>query len=182
MNLLIFLIFFLFNLNVIFGKDDSFKFIEEQFQQFLIKYNKTYPTEEEYLKRLNIFNSSYYRVIEHNSKNYSCKLGINHFSDLTEEEMNKYKIKKLKKNERNKFFSLISFLTDESTDKDIDKEKINIPLNYDYYREKHWVNDIKHQGYCNSCSVFSVIADVEIYYASKTKNILKSFLKYAYIQ
>ena len=174
MNLLIFLIFFLFNLNVIFGKDDSFNFIEEKFQQFLTKYNKTYLTKEEYLKRLNLFNSSFYRIINHNSKNYSFKLGINHFSDLTEEEIKKFKSKKLKKIERNNFLSH-TILTDESTDKDIDKEDIDIPESYDYYRDNGWVGAIKNQGDCGSCVVFSIIADVEIYYAKKTKNILKSF-------
>ena len=72
---MIILISFLFNLNVIFCKNNSFNLIKEEFKKILIKYNKTYSSKEEYLKRLNLFNSSIYRIIKNNNKSYSFDLG-----------------------------------------------------------------------------------------------------------
>ena len=165
-------IFFLFGLNVIFCKNNSFNFIEEEFKKFLIKYNKTYSIKEEYLKRLNLFNSSFYRIIKHNNNNNdSFELGINYFSDLTEEEINQYKFK-----ERNIIFPNAS-LAIEYNDNDIDKEKINIPESYDYYRENNMINEIKKQGNCGSCVVFSIVSLIETYYARKKQIKDKKKLK-----
>ena len=165
-------IFFLFGLNVIFCKNNSFNFIEEEFKKFLIKYNKTYSIKEEYLKRLNLFNSSFYRIIKHNNNNNdSFELGINYFSDLTEEEINQYKFK-----ERNIIFPNAS-LAIEYNDNDIDKEKINIPESYDYYRENNMINEIKTQGHCGSCVVFSIVSLIETYYARKKQIKDKKKLK-----
>ena len=149
------LIFCMFLFKLIFTQNDSSKFIEEEFKKYLKKYNKSYLTKLEYLKHLNLFNSSFHKVINHN-KNNSFKLSLNKFSDLTKEEKKKYKTGGIKKHEvkLNKRF-LVYYLYDneDHSDKDIDKEDMDLPKNIDY-RELGGINEVSSQGICGACAVF----------------------------
>ena len=57
------------------------------FVNFIGKYQKQYATKEEFLQRMEVFKASLMKVQEHNSKiGASYRLGINKFSDWTQEE------------------------------------------------------------------------------------------------
>uniref|UniRef100_A0A1B6FW15 Cathepsin propeptide inhibitor domain-containing protein n=1 Tax=Cuerna arida TaxID=1464854 RepID=A0A1B6FW15_9HEMI len=63
-----------------------------QWQNFKVKYNKVYATPEEELKRRDIFLKNLKYVREHNEKykrgEVSFEVGINEFSDMTNDEFN----------------------------------------------------------------------------------------------
>lgn len=59
---------------------------ETKFQAYLAQFNKGYTTMEEYEMRLKLFKNSLRIVEEHNSKKSSYKMGLNEFSDMTDEE------------------------------------------------------------------------------------------------
>jgi hypothetical protein len=57
--------------------------------EFTSKYSKEYPNKSEFHRRFEIFRASYKKVLEHNAIGMEFtgfEMGINHFSDLTEEE------------------------------------------------------------------------------------------------
>ena len=86
------ILFIFFIINFIYSQTNNSHFIETEFKKYLIKYKKKYSTEEDYLKHFNAFNSSYYKINQHNNNtNHSFKLGLNKFSDLTSEDKKKYK-------------------------------------------------------------------------------------------
>lgn len=60
----------------------------QAFIEFVSKYGKTYASKDAHHSRFQVFKQNYLKVKEHNtqSKKNSYKLGINRFSDLTEEE------------------------------------------------------------------------------------------------
>ena len=167
------LIFYMILFKIIFTQNYSSKFIEDEFKKYLKKFNKTYLSKQEYLKHLNLFNSSFYKVINHN-KNNSFKLSLNKFSDLTLEEKKKYKRGKIMKHEVkvNKKFRFLKG-KDDYSDKDIDKEKMDLPKNFDY-RELGGITEVSNQGICGSCAVFSIVSLIEHYYFMK-ENELKKF-------
>ena len=138
------------------------------FKKFLIKYNKTYLDEKEYLNHLKIFNKSL-NIINNHNKNHLFNLSINKFSDLTEEEMKKYKSGNLfEKLKRDNLRTL--YVCDG--DDDINDEDIELPKRLDY-REKGALNPIISQGSCGSCSAFSVVSIIEAYYFLKKDKLYK---------
>ena len=167
-----FYIFFLSILNNIFSKNDSSNFIEEEFKKFIIKYNKTYSTKEEYLKRLKIFNSTFNEIIKHN-KNHTFNYGINFFSDLTEKEFKKYSSGSLIKTINNNISYSYSFFNSQPSN-----ESEELPKSFDYRnidgKGKSAVNEVVTQGNCGSCVIFSIISLIEAYYF-KIKNRLEKF-------
>ena len=60
----------------------------EKFQQFMIKYNKNYESEEELKKRFGYFKESL-KFIEENKDKVSHEIGINKFSDISKSELQK---------------------------------------------------------------------------------------------
>lgn len=54
----------------------------EKFQQFMIKYNKNYESEEELETRFGIF-KEFLKFIEENKDKVTHKIGINKFSDIS---------------------------------------------------------------------------------------------------
>ena len=62
------------------------------FEQFVMKYNKNYETEEERIKRFEIFKENVKRIREKNVERkheWEATYGINSRSDLTTEELRK---------------------------------------------------------------------------------------------
>ena len=169
------LIFYMILFKIIFTQNDFSKFIEDEFKKYLKKFNKTYLTKQEYLIHLNLFNSSFNKVINHN-KNNSFKISLNKFSDLTKEEKKKYKKGNIIKHEgklNKKFPFVITIGGIDDSDKDIDKEKMDLPKNFDY-RELGGITEVSSQGICGSCAVFSIVSLIEHYYFMK-ENELKKF-------
>ncbi|KAH7650662.1 Actinidain protein [Dioscorea alata] len=55
-------------------------------EEWLIKHKKSYKSEEEKEERFKIFKDNLKYIDEHNAGNHSFQLGLNIFSDLTNEE------------------------------------------------------------------------------------------------
>merc|ERR1719431_647268 len=57
-----------------------------QFSSFMSEHGKEYETQAEYHLRLNIFRENLAKIEEHNQSGASWKMGVNQFSDLTQQE------------------------------------------------------------------------------------------------
>ena len=61
--------------------------IENAFIQFISKYQKTYSSKTHTSQKYRIFKDNYIRIKQHNERNsVSYRLGINQFTDMTEDE------------------------------------------------------------------------------------------------
>merc|ERR550519_1422524 len=56
------------------------------FAKFLAEHDKTYTSRSEELYRLEVFSANMEKMVAHNKAGHSYKMGINEFSDLTDEE------------------------------------------------------------------------------------------------
>ena len=68
--------------------NDAVKIAERDasWQDWIIKQNKIYSTEEEKQIRYKIFCDNYDQIEKHNKENHSWKMGLNDFADLSPEE------------------------------------------------------------------------------------------------
>merc|ERR1719516_686347 len=57
-----------------------------QFAKFMADHEKRYDSTTEELYRFEVFNANLKNIMEHNDAGHSYKLGVNEFSDLTQEE------------------------------------------------------------------------------------------------
>ncbi|KAK3425257.1 hypothetical protein EUGRSUZ_F02043 [Eucalyptus grandis] len=126
--------------------------IAEQHEQWMAQYGRTYKDQEEKEKRRAIFKKNLQFIEDFNaSGNRTFKLGINQFSDLTDEEFARshtgYLPPKHSKSHRN------ASLRQQYSAGDV-------PESIDWV-EKGAVNPIKDQGQCASCWAFSAVAAVE---------------------
>ncbi|XP_027338756.1 ervatamin-B-like [Abrus precatorius] len=119
-------------------------------QQWMSQYARSYADDAEKEKRFKIFmeNLEYIEKFN-NAGNYSYKLGLNQFSDLTEEEFiashTGFKI-----NSRKPYSSSSAPLLNLR----------DVPESLDW-REKGAVTQIKDQGQCGCCWAFSAVAAIE---------------------
>ena len=159
------LLFTLFSINfALENLKDSKDF--EKFQQFMIKYNKNYESEEELEKRFINFKESL-KYIEENKDKVSHQIGINKFSDISEEEWHRM------------FppidLSGIDILSEKGKSfmAEIEKKNKEYPETLDF-RTQDKVTHVKNQNPCNSCPIFSTIATIEAQYKNKV-GVLESF-------
>ena len=138
----------------------------EKFQQFMIKYNKKYESEEELEKRFGYFKDSL-KYIEENKDKVSHIIGINKFSDISEEEWHRmfppFELSGLESlKEKGRFFM-----------SQIETKVKTYPETLDF-RTQDKVTHVKNQNPCNSCPIFSTIATIEAQYKNKV-GVLESF-------
>lgn len=96
-------------------------------------------------------------VIEHNSKNSgNFMVGLNQFSDLTDEEFETRYLGEMPDEGQGKDPSFI-------TEKSLMASQLD-PVDW---REKGVVNPVKDQGHCGSCWTFSTVGPIESHYAMK---------------
>ena len=138
----------------------------EKFQQFMIKYNKKYESEEELEKRFGYFKDSL-KYIEENKDKVSHIIGINKFSDISEEEWHRmfplFELSGLESlKEKGRFFM-----------SQIETKVKTYPETLDF-RTQDKVTHVKNQHPCNSCPIFSTIATIEAQYKNKV-GVLESF-------
>lgn len=130
-----------------------------QFSNFIKNYNKNY-SDNDLVSRFNIYQQNLEKISKHNNQNYSWKMSVNEFTDLTSDEFKTthfcYNEKKsiLKKN---KYSKLI---------KDFD-----IPTEIDWSNVGA-VTPVKDQGQCGSCWAFSTTGSVESAYYLKTGKLV----------
>ncbi|CAG9311060.1 unnamed protein product [Blepharisma stoltei] len=126
--------------------DLQYQIEEQEFQDFIIKWNKIYSAENEYQARFKIFqeNSGFIRIF--NSQGHTWTLGINEFADMAPAEFksiytpSKFPIKNGENYE--------------------DFEGLEVPTQIDW-TTLGAVTLVKNQGQCGSCWAFSTTGSVE---------------------
>ncbi|KAF2885261.1 hypothetical protein ILUMI_20927 [Ignelater luminosus] len=125
---------------------------EKQWNNFKLKYNRTYATVEEEKLRQNIFAENLKEIKEHNQK-YDAGLvtftkGVTLFSDMTNEE----------------FVSTLTLkvteLPRDDADYHVPQRKVKLPDHVDW-RQRGAVTPVKNQGACGSCYTFSTAGAME---------------------
>jgi len=130
---------------------DSFPKTKMMFNNYIRKYNKSYPNPEEYNRRFENFQASIKRATALNNKSPKAVYGITKFSDLSPEE---FSSTILMKNpitpSRNPDVGVL----------DVKVAKEQLPVSFDW-RNNGAVTPVKNQEQCGSCWAFSVTENVE---------------------
>ena len=129
---------------------------DEHFHNFIAQYGRNYASQDEYNMRKEIFNKQLENVQKHNAKGLSWTIGINKFSDWTDQE---YSRLLGLKNSAGQNTDLPVF---KSNLKKTDKNDASID-----YRNTGYVGPVKNQGACGSCWAFSATQAAEAAYFKK---------------
>lgn len=135
---------------------------EYAFESFIRDFAKSYATSDEYVYRLQVFADNLDQIEIHNSVPSTYKLGVNQFTDMTQEEFSSSRFvngyHSSLANYASNFVSKKDFVAPESVD----------------WTTKGAVTAVKDQAQCGSCWAFSATGGLEGVYFIKN-NVLKTF-------
>jgi cathepsin H len=129
----------------------SAKEIEQMYNEFLVTFkNKDSSMKGDYVKRFITFKENLLKIVEHNQdSSKSWKMGINEYSDMTDEEFfNYFKLDNMAPQQCSATGSGTQYNVNE------------IPAEFDW-RTLNKVTPVKNQGSCGSCWTFSTIGAME---------------------
>ncbi|XP_047318994.1 ervatamin-B-like [Impatiens glandulifera] len=121
------------------------------YKKWMVENGKVYNGIDEFEKRFEIFKDNLVFIDAHNSENRTYKVGLNVFSDLTDEEYRSYYLGL-------KYDGDVQSVQSEP-DSAVSPGEI-LPESVDW-RTKGAVSPIRNQGQCGCCWAFSAIAAVE---------------------
>merc|ERR1711972_1305501 len=129
-----------------------------QFAKFKMEHQKVYKTRAEHESRFQVFAENLKKIAAHNNAGHCYTLGINQFSDLTQEEF------------KGQYLGGYKALSNPATSESrafVKKAIKDLPETVDW-RDMDAVTDVKNQGQCGSCWAFATTEMIESYAAIAT--------------
>jgi len=119
---------------------------QRQFATYTQQFNKQYESTAEFFHRFAIFKANVEYINTRNAENLTFTLGVNQFTDLTNDEFRKLSLGRLP--------------TAPVPESDDEVHIFDLPNDVDW-RPKGAVQKVKNQGQCGSCWAFSATAAIE---------------------
>ncbi|CAI5454164.1 unnamed protein product [Caenorhabditis angaria] len=133
---------------------------QKMFNDFLVKFNRSYETPEELEYRLSIFRENVREFEEEERKNPGVDFDVNHFTDRTNFEL-KTIVPQIKiRNETARIH------------KQLYQEGESRPASFDW-RHYGVVTSVKNQGQCGSCWAFAATAAIESQFAIRRRYLVE---------
>jgi cathepsin L len=133
-----------------------------EYNQYLQIYGKSYNSTPEYWGHYYDFKKNFAKINTHNDKNLSWKMGLNNFTDISDDKFNKIYLKAKQSPHR-----IYNGDNRVPFKRNLD---IILPDSIDW-RGESLVTNVKNQGECGSCWAFSAVGALEGAHAKKTGNL-----------
>ena len=147
-----------------FTDDDSHHEMWQLFDSFKERFERRYESFHELEYRFNIFRSNMMDIIQHNANpNNNFKLGMNHFTDLTNDEFRQLNKLHGYSGVQSKYCSTYKY------------KQMDVPNEIDW-RSKGAVTSVKDQGQCGSCWTFSATGAIEGAWAIAEQDLMNLYL------
>ena len=130
---------------------------DSEFLAYQKQYGKVYSAPEEMRYRLAVYQNNLKKIAEHNAKHLPWTLGVNQFTDISEEEFT-YKFCGCAKDPKSRSGRVTPIYGDAP-------ERVD-------WREKGAVTPVKDQASCGSCWAFSTTGTTEGAYAISTGKLV----------
>uniref|UniRef100_A0A667XI81 Cathepsin S, ortholog 1 n=1 Tax=Myripristis murdjan TaxID=586833 RepID=A0A667XI81_9TELE len=138
--------------------------LNEQWEEWKVKYQKVYNNQSESLYRREVWEKNLQLVLRHNQEasagRHTFTMGLNHLADMTAEEVNE-KLNGFKMEDPNHFRNWTSKQVSDAS----------IPSSVDW-RQKGMVSPVQNQGFCGSCWAFSAVGALEGQMKKKTGSLV----------